>query len=405
MTETDKIISNTNNPNRLQMWWSYHKSWMSRWLSTIRPKARENMLGALSAVIGAWLGWHFGFIPLDKLYLALLCAVGGYLALFLVYSISHAIFIASRMHFEKMTRIRDLEFNLKAQEQSTSVAEEKYRIQLIEVESLTERVQSAEGELGPKKRELADVYAARLELQERWSKSHDDWVAAENKCRILEETLTAAKDEIAIRDAEIEELKTSPHVGCPRVNEVFIDAAVLHEETARLKPDHSIQGQIQYGGSVHAIKVVPQYSQLLLDLLISNSGVPTTIHDLELFVNINGVEYIGQLIAGVTNCYVEKELISGEKASRQRIEKQSIDLDITAHNPLTRALPRNCWAHFLVSGLEPKEYKAATFRLVFKDGIGAIHNCTDSKDFILTKIKTDYTAMTIPRAELERWQR
>jgi hypothetical protein len=236
--------------------------------------------------------------------------------------------------------------------------------------------------------------------------------------------------EIAGKNAEIEEMKTIPWVGTPSLNGIFIGHVDLPDfkptvtmsfprrvvlnvdnhrnvtfeagiqEVARELADHQWlknNGAVRHPSS-------DQSSHVLLDLTMSNTGlVPTTVSKLELSIEVSGQVHTGQFLPDTKCIYIEKELIVEVTGSRRRVEKPSIDLEITNQNPLTRALPRTCWAHFLFTDLPSKDYEKALIRLSFRDGAGTPTSCTYLRDIVRTTIRTDFLAFA-GEPPVERYQ-
>jgi hypothetical protein len=124
----------------LQVWWSYHKKWGSRWWLAVRPNTRENGIGAAAAIVGAAVGWNWGFISKEKILSAIIVGVAGYGIIFLLYSLKAALFTSSKIDHEQQEKINKNEIEL---------------------------ADAVRGELEPKKRELEDASTRLASLNKK----------------------------------------------------------------------------------------------------------------------------------------------------------------------------------------------------------------------------------------------
>jgi hypothetical protein len=90
------------------MWWAYHKKWGTRWFQAVLPRAREHMVGACAASIGAIVGWRYLHLTKSQAWSAVIIGVAGYGVIMLVYSVLVALFQSSRIDHEQENEIATL---------------------------------------------------------------------------------------------------------------------------------------------------------------------------------------------------------------------------------------------------------------------------------------------------------
>lgn len=167
MPEVDTSIVESKD-NVLRMWWSYHRRWVKRWAKASfhrSSKVVDHVLSALAGAFGALIGLKYGLISKHQFGLALLVAIVGYACLIFLTWIWQAIFVSSSMDNEQQERIKELETAFKEQEHIARAANAESLRQSVEIIDLEQRLRAARGELEPKKRELADLYAENERLR------------------------------------------------------------------------------------------------------------------------------------------------------------------------------------------------------------------------------------------------
>jgi len=95
--------------------------------------------------------------------------------------------------------------------------------------------------------------------------------------------------------------------------------------------------------------------------------VPTTVRVESMKVRGNWEEGEAKFIERITGLYFDKEVAPHQIS---RMQRPSIDLEITDINPLSYGKERECWALFWVDDFPLDDYSRTHVHLVLSDGLG-----------------------------------
>lgn len=161
---------------------------------------------------------------------------------------------------------------------------------------------------------------------------------------------------------------------------------LISEQTKLAKPDIRCEIRevfIDRIASESTVRLSDSFVTLALRLE-NHSPVPTTIETVAAVVHADGFTVTGRFLPLQLGHQTEKEVFPGDFRPYHELP---IDTIITRTEPLSYGHHQDCWAHFFVEGLPPRDYKNAEVGLTLKDGLGESHECSKTLDFQLDKMK------------------